>query len=411
MSIKSPILLFLFLSLLSSVASSCASEKMEYGLDRSILNPYAGIDFQTASRVKAISHEHISNKNQVATAYNRGIRYFACVNYFPACPSYPLSNWHFEYQDYASPTDLRLETFTTSGSIVSFIDQSGNTVYTDSLVQLPNAEHAFYSNTDGLHFNVLGSLYGECTNGTRKKGEWSEESLGMKRNKWYGLHPKWDIKDINAQYLEPSNQLFPGKVFGTINHTYNEKAVRKLLEECPEVFKAIEIVNQGSSEAKCNKFRDLWDKLLSEGIRIWGTSAIDWQSLGPDGNPRLGACNVLMINDYDSHTLLEKSELGLDAYISGAYFPAGLAIFDVLDFCADTESIRIQVSGIPSEIVIVTNLGKRVLNGQNSIDYQIEDNVSFVRFEFWYRDLSGNVIDYLFTNPVFFIYDKKGADT
>ena len=58
---------------------------------RIIINPYERIDFHTATRVKAISHEHIFKKSQVKYAYDRGIRYFACVNYLPACPSYPLS--------------------------------------------------------------------------------------------------------------------------------------------------------------------------------------------------------------------------------------------------------------------------------------------------------------------------------
>ena len=398
----------LFLFLLLFVMPSCDTEETTNEYDkffRIVYNPYAEIDFQRASRVKAISHEHINNKDQLATAYNRGIRYFACVNYFPACPSYPLSNWSYEYQDYVSPTDRRLETFTTSGSIVSFVDHEGRIVYTDSLVQLPNAEHAFYSNTSNLHFNVLGSTFGECTNGTRKTGEWSEESLGMKKNKWYSLHPKWDIKDINPQYLDPSHQLYSGKVFGTINHTYNEKAVRKLLDECPDVFKAIEIVNQGSSESDCELFRNLWDRLLSEGKRIWGTSVIDWQSLGPEGKPRLGACNVLLVNEYEKYSNQRKSELGLDAYISGAFFPAGLAKYDVLDFRVDSDTFQIEVSGEPSEIVIVTNRGKTVLQEKNSITYQVEDDkITFVRFEFWYKDSRGEIKDFLFTNPVFVEY-------
>ena len=390
------------LLLLIFLGYSCMPDNPEYVKPcRKIYNPYSGIDFKTASRVKAISHEHINNKERLATAYNRGIRYFACVNYLPACPSYPLSNWQYEYQDYVSPTDLRLETITTSGSIVSFVDQNEDVVFTDSLVQLPNAEHAFYSNTYGLHFNVLGSLFGECTNGSRKQGEWSEKSLGMRRSKWYSLHPKWDIEDITTQYLNPSNQLFPGKVFGTINHTYNEKAVLRLLEVCPDVFKAIEIVNQGAMETTWEKYRNLWDKLLRKGIRIWGTSAIDWQSVGPDGKPRLGACNVLLINDYENHTLLEKSELGLDAYISGAFIPAGLANNDILDFYADTDYIRVSVSGEPTETVIVTNQRKTVLERTNQIEYRIESNVTYVRFEFWYKDSTGKVTDYLFTNPVF----------
>lgn len=366
-----------------------------------VYNPYHGIDFQSASRVKAISHEHISRKSQLKTAYDRGIRYFACVNYLPACPSYPLSNWSYEYEDFVSPSDLTLTSLTYSGSIPSFVDKNGIEVNTDDLVQLPNAEHLFYSNTFSSHFNVLGSLFCESAHGGRKDGEWSEDSLGMKRKEWYNLHPKWDIKDINPQYLNPSNQLFPGKVFGTINHTSNEKAVRRLLEECPDVFKAIEIVNQGCTESKCERFRDLWDTLLCEGKRIWGTSVMDWQSLGPEGNPRLGACNVLLINDYDNHTLLEKSELGLDAYIAGSFIASGLADNDVVDFVVSSTSIRLQVTGLPFKVIVVTNCDKIEYSGINEIEYIYGRKDTYVRFEVWYRDEGGSLQDYLFTNPVF----------
>lgn len=361
-----------------------------------IINPYESIDFSKASRVKAISHEHIYTKNQLKKAYDRGIRYFACVNYFPACPSYPLSKWSYEYEDYISPSNLTLTSFTYSGSIKSFVDKEGNIIDTDDLIQLPNAEHAFYAGTEGRHFNVLGSTFGECTNGTRNTGEWSEEALGMKKGSWYNLHPKWSISDINNQYLNPNNQLFPGKVFGTINHSYSEKYTRLMLDECPDVFKAIEIVNQGSSEESNEKYRALWDKFLSEGRQIWGVSAIDWQK-----DNRLGACNVLLINDYDDQPSIRKAELGLDAYITGAFIPAGLADNDILDLSHDDTTIHIAVSGNPTEMILVTNLGRKPYVGTNYIDYVIEDNVSFVRFEIWYKDESGKLIDYLFTNPLF----------
>ena len=371
---------------------------------RIIVNPYEGIDFQTASRVKAISHEHIFKKSQVKYAYDRGIRYFACVNYLPACPSYPLSGWSYEYEDYVSPTDLTLTKFTYSGSIPSFVDKDGNEINTDDLVQLPNAEHICYSNTSGSHFNVLGSLFGECSYGGRNKDEWSDESLGMKKTTWYATHPKWDIKDINRQYLDPSNQLFPGKVFGTINHNISLSAVKKLLNECPDVFKAIEIVNQGSRENRWKAFRGVWDDLLKDGRHIWGTSVVDWQVKGPDGKPRLGACNVLLIEDYEGHSTLEKSEMGLDAYIAGCYIPAGLADNDVVDFVVTNTSARLTVTGIPTVINVVTNRRTTMFEGVNEVEYTYGWKDTFIRFEVWYRDEEGTLKDYLFTNPIFIEY-------
>ena len=57
------------------------------------LNPYNGINFGTVTRVKAISHEHITSTSRLKNAYDRGIRYFAAVNYTPAAVSYPLENF------------------------------------------------------------------------------------------------------------------------------------------------------------------------------------------------------------------------------------------------------------------------------------------------------------------------------
>lgn len=384
-------IIFLFL-----ISCSTDSNKDERVTFRVVYNPYGEIDFSSASRVKAISHEHIYTEKQLKIAYDRGIRYFACVTYFPACPSYPLSGWSFDYEDYVSPTNLTLATFNYSGSIKSFIDKDGNIIETDSLVQLPNAEHAFYAETGSHHFNVLGSLFGECTNGTRTGGEWSEAALGIKKANWYAEHPKWSINDINNQYLDKSKQLFPGKVFGTINHTDNEKYTKKLLDTCPDVFKAIEIVNQAISMERDIRCRALWDKLLTEGRRVWGTAVVDWQK-----DSGLGACNVLLINDYEEQSLLKKAEMGLDAYLSGSFIPAGLANNDVINLSCDQESIHIQVTGTPTEIVAVTNLDKYSFPGVDRVDFKVKKGMSYVRFDIWYYDDEGNLKDFLFTNPIF----------
>ena len=397
-------LLFVFSSLISCEKEPANPEELI--ARRIIINPYEGIDFQTASRVKSISHEHIFRQSQVKYAYDRGIRYFACVNYFPACPSYPLSGWSYEYEDYVSPTDLTLAKFTYTGSIPSFVDKDGNEINTDDLVQLPNAEHAFYSNTGNLHFNVLGSLFGECTNGNRTGSEWSESALGMKKNKWYSEHPKWDISDINKQYMDGSEQLFKGKVFGTINHTSNHHYASRLLDECPDVFKAVEIVNQGFTESTWKKYREMWDDLLRENKKVWGVSAIDWQVDGPDDTPRLGACNVLLIDNYEDHTNLEKAEMGLDAYIAGCFIPAGLADNDVVDFVVTNTSAKLQVTGHPTNIIVVTNRRESVFEGTNEVEYTYGWKDTFVRFEVWYRDEEGTLQDYLFTNPIFIEYSN-----
>lgn len=64
-----------------------------------IINPYSGINFSTVKKVIGISHEHIFNTERLQNAYNRGIRWFACVNYTPAVPAAPsLASWSGTYQ-------------------------------------------------------------------------------------------------------------------------------------------------------------------------------------------------------------------------------------------------------------------------------------------------------------------------
>ena len=93
--------------------------------------------------------------------------------------------------------------------------------------------------------------------------------------------------------------------------------------------------------------------------------------------------------------------MGLDAYISGCYIPSGLANNDILDFVVTNTSARLSVSGLPTEIIVVTNRGKTTYELTNDVEYFYGWKDTFVRFEVWYRDEDGILQDYLFTNPVF----------
>lgn len=368
-----------------------------------IINPYESVDWANTPKIKACSHEHIFMKSQVKYAYDRGIRYFACVNYLPSAPSYPLSGWSGTFLDFTSPTNLTLTDIPYSGSVVSFVDKDGNTVYTDDLVQLPNAEHPLYANISGSHFNVLGSLFAEPGYGNRNTGEWSDEALGMKLTSWRAEHKIYGLADINSQYLAVENQLFPGKIFGTINHNNTLRVIRNMLDTCPDVFKAMEVVNQGSGDGENDRnvsYREVWDTLLTEGRRLWGTSVIDWQTLRTGGKERLGACNVLLINGYNSMTMLEKSEAGLDAYISGCYIPSGPGNETVTDLSVTGESIHFSVSGNPDKLVVSSALSHDVYNDISEIDVPLADGMIYLRFEAWYHE-EGELTDFLLTNPIF----------
>ena len=64
-----------------------------------IINPYEGIDFATAKIVKSISHEHITTALAWQKAYNRGIRHFPALDYSPATPRFPASNFYCRIVD------------------------------------------------------------------------------------------------------------------------------------------------------------------------------------------------------------------------------------------------------------------------------------------------------------------------
>ncbi|MBR4408716.1 MAG: hypothetical protein IKT11_03235 [Bacteroidales bacterium] len=96
--------------------------------------------------------------------------------------------------------------------------------------------------------------------------------------------------------------------------------------------------------------------------------------------------------------------MGLDAYIAGCFLPAGLADNDVIDFVVTSTSAKIQVTGRPAKMVVVTNRGKKEYSGTNEIEYTYGWKDTYVRFEAWYRDADGTLLDYLFTNPVFIEY-------
>ena len=64
-------------------------------------------------------------------------------------------------------------------------------------------------------------------------------------------------------------------------------------------------------------------------------------------------------------------------------------------------STRLQVTGLPSKVIVVTNCDKIEYSEINEIEYIYGREDTYVRFEVWYRDEEGSLQDYLFTNPVF----------
>lgn len=370
------------------------------------VNPYDGINFASTPKVKAISHEHISSTEQLKSAYDRGIRWFAPVWYQPAVPRYPMTGWSYEYLDY---TNTNMDDFTTemvsrygSGSLSNFEDKDGNTVNVADLPNVPNAEHPKFAwdkhaATPSIiqHFNVLGSLWPEVGH-----------DVGAERMAKIQAHPLWDLNDINEKFT--SDLLYAGKVFGTINHNKSKDTAIRFLETCPSIFKAIEINNNGSRLADNQAYRDLFDTLLTMGYRIWGTSVQDWQGDYRHSEVQYDrGCNVLLIPEYNSMTVSQKSEAGLDAYISGCYYSSAFGNSAITELSIIGDSVKVSFDHSATRLYAITNKGKYQSSG-SSIVYKIPKGATYIRFEAYF-DGDQNALDFIFTNPIF-IEDNESDD-
>ena len=396
-----------------------------------VINPYAGVDF--GKTVKSITHEHIHSAGQWTKAYERGIRHFAAMSYSPAAPRFPASNYLFKivdgvpvfntYKDYANLpnndytiVDKRLE-----GAVEEFKDSEGNIVKTDDLPQVPNNEHPTFTQQLGVttnfiqHFNVLGNMWGEAG--------WGDNNGSIADRNG---HPLSDLSDM-TKFLDASNQYFAGgKVFGTINHCGNLSSAKMLIgSELGKIPLGFEVFNQGYTRDLNRKYRDCYDKLLSEGYRLFAVSVIDWQGYIEkdyadeeyiaDVDYDRG-CNVLLVDSsYDSlpandfmvvdgkkypnyhSATYTKAEAGLDCYINGRFYASGLGNHSITELSEKNGTINFSVDGSPSGMAVITNLGRTSVAG-NSLSYSIEKGVSYVRFEVFYDNDEKK--DFIFTNPI-----------
>lgn len=360
------------------------------------INPYDGVDFSSTPRIRGNTHEHINNAARLKSAYDRGIRWFASVWYGPASPHYPYSGWNYDYLNYvnAEIDDLATQITNYTGSIASFVDADGNTINTDDLPQVPNAEHPKFvwdksaaTIVHTWHFNVLGNLWAEIGHGVGN---------GMV-NKTLN-NPLWDMTEL-GDMLQP---LFSNKLFGTVNHCRDAATVKKFVDMYPNIFKAMEIFNHSTTAEQNQQHRDTYDAVLRQGYRIWGTAVVDWQG-GVSGSETDfdRGCDVLYMPDWDSQSVSERAEAGLDCLIAGRYYASGLGNYKITDLTIKGNIVSLSVDGSPSSIKAVTSL-RSVDGSGNTIKVTIQPNETYIRFEVAYSDY-----DFIYTNPIW-IDDNSG---
>ena len=51
-----------------------------------MINPYEGVNWQSAIRVPSATHMHIVNQENLDNGYRYGVRHFPISNYYPSAP-------------------------------------------------------------------------------------------------------------------------------------------------------------------------------------------------------------------------------------------------------------------------------------------------------------------------------------
>lgn len=472
-----------------------------------LINPYENVDFGRYIKVPAISHEHINNEKTLQSAYDRGIRFFAGVWYMPSVAHYPLKESQYSYKDYLyydtthpdtidfteieytynsakearesvdfslvkrkgvivrysmdgetflytklvsdewsvedsdwkdvteEDVDSELETYDAvySSTIPTYIDENGVEQSTDNLVQIPNQEHTYIAYENGYanqHLNALGNMFTQHGIYTRK---------GLRRD-FRLAHMMYKLKDMREVF--EANSVYKGKNFYTINHCNSVYATNRVIEEFGE-FHGFELFNQGYSKGWNQEFRDTYDELLKNGLRLYGVAVPDWHgdykplwtyctdeeriewtnkynSLSSEEQAQFGSakeyyeavgaevnrdrgCNVLLMDENYSSLptncfpnedyIYSKAEAGLDAYHAGRYYMSAWNSQTITSFEVDDNRIKLSVTGSPAKFKFVTNLRKEEV--ENGSDVYIQEGETYLRFEAYYDDG-----EFIFTNPI-----------
>lgn len=366
-----------------------------------IVNPYEGVNFGSALRVRSTTHEHIFDRAAAERCYNRGLRVFANVNYTPAVPSLKMSSWNRVYKDWADvyddttllnngvvdangkPDFSKTDYFTEvsyQGSIPTISDYfTSAEINTDLIPQIANAEHtdkpfAWGNTSYAQHHNVLGGIWNDVGVLSRI-GNTDKTNITFRRS-----HPLYSVAEENAMWQTPTYQQFSGKIFGTLNHNSNVEGVMPFQKYA--TFKAMELFNQGYSPKMQEYFRLAYDTALRRGYRLLVASVADWQGsvqtyggLTPqekaqftdvnDYNRKvengeyvkecnyIRGCNVLLVgSDYgellgaNSQEAETKAEYALDTYIAGKYYASGFGNHYVTHLDISGDRINVGVAAM-----------------------------------------------------------------
>lgn len=323
-----------------------------------MINPYANVNWETTQYIQAVSHEHGTTAATVENLYDQGVRFLPMSNYYPSTPYYPAS----EYYPSVTHEDLifapNAEQHNMGGPRVNVSTRLGSSCHVNSIGSMfsagsPRGQEPLGCNAEDWRviFNqIIGMLQypdagGICINHVR----WSENAL--------------DIDDVCNMH-----NMFPADVLG------------------------VEIYNQSCEENTQNGWSiDIWDSVLSRGIRSWGFCAADHggeiSSSHPAPRPFKGR-NILLPETVTEHGCLK-------AYRDGRFY--GKIDNTDLKFTNITLTDNLLSVSVDSTddatIDFICDGSHHMQSGKNAT-YTIPDGSIYVRVE----SITAN--DRIFSNPI-----------
>lgn len=396
----------------SPMSSTCPDPMKQE--QRTVHNPYEGVDWENAWRVPSATHMHLVNQSGLMNAHRYGIRHFPISNYYPSAPydaSTRLSDFRLRQWWPAMRDGSRVEPPINWNDIVNWRDELAapynsqvpfeeteptySAIPDDALLS-HNAEHHGFSNSQA-HICSPGSSFASGTFDVHNNfqlnghgfpvgfgGPWQTAFEGMIDGLDYpdggGItinHPTWFSKFTDEQVVEMLD--FDDRVLGI--EIYNDYSRKRDWHQNSD-YVAPDEPEQGFSVR-------LWDRILLTGRRCWGFCVPD-HSAG-NGNWQ-GRC-MLVVREHTEHACLK-------AYRDGSFYACLTGNGPVVQrFEATETSVSVTLSS-PAEIRFVANAAvvKTVTGDHSTFEIPHKNGsaaVAYVRVEV--RDEGG---ERLFLQPV-----------
>ena len=372
-----------------------------------MINPYDGVNLQTAERIHSVSHQHLSHTQSEATPspsqvsfnqlYTSGARHFAISRYRPSINTYP-----FDYE-----TNKFVYVANTFGSTLPLADlkrtYGREITFEDDVIGSPSAEHVYpyllwenkWNRRSNVHINGIGSYY---ESGLVPNTESGYESVGV------NLPYSQVLRNIfvNLQFVDGGGAIINHPNWTDIHKHINFNVVRFICDcldfdsrvlgtDMIEYIRSSEHV-QDAIVPNTQKI----DAILSTGRRCWIFCEGDWGTT-------YGRNELLIPSGVTFKA--EREHECLKAYRNGSFFSryrntnlsiTGVSFADGVFF----------VSASNADVIQIITDGVTTSYTGTSASQQIDPSAKYVRAVAYTNPIEGQTVsgdmynDIVFTNPI-----------